>query len=299
MVVALAVSIATYGAGTGVAFALNCGLKLGAATTGATMANVGMAALFSSAVSSFARTGDPLAAAKEVFSPENLTAIGLSMASVGLAQQAGSFFKINMANGQTAFTANLQKAAVQNGASLVVNSAAKGKLDGSMVLKAVGNTVIDAGAATVASNLGLLSQNTVGDKIGHKVGHFVGGFGAGMASAGINGGDVLKEGLASGMGAMGSEMIAEAMIKDSETNPRTLERNADIARVATTGFGALLGLNPYATICGADNAVSNNFLPSHLAPIEVSEEAWKMAEVAGESILEQFGMDKSRKRRYL
>ncbi|MDF3033093.1 MAG: hypothetical protein K0R76_47 [Alphaproteobacteria bacterium] len=223
--------------------------------TGAAMASAGFTTLLCSATTSFFRTGDAIATAREVCSPQSLRSLGISVASAGIANKVGGLLDVNMAPGLKPFTEHLQEHAIRNGASLAVNTAAGQRTTSSTVLRTVADTVIDAVAARAANHRGALPRDTFEASALHKIGHAVDGFCAGYISGLVSGEDPIKKGLARGFGAAAGEMFAEGL-------KNTIERSADVARIATAGIGVALGLDAHTVFQGADCAISNNHMTS-------------------------------------
>jgi adhesin HecA-like repeat protein len=199
VVVALAITIATQGAGATLAQGLMTS-TLGTVptitaagtiamvpavtltATGAAMASAGLTALCTQAASSFLKTGDPIATAKSVFSIESLKSIGISVASAGLCSQMGSALDIDMnpslkevlePGTKPLFTDFLQSQALKGGVNASLNVAVAGEDPGQAIISAVKQIPLNAVGAYAAYTVGDLGfqgeMNTGQQDVAHTV----------------------------------------------------------------------------------------------------------------------------------
>ena len=281
VVVALAVAIATQGAGIkfmapmleGVTAAT--GMTLSA--TGVAMVNAGFSAVCSTAVASGLRSGDPFQTLQQLVSPSHLKSLAVTMASAGLLHGIGGLLDINMKPEFKGFIDHVQEKALSTSIDTFLNVA----INNVPVDQAIGDAIkqipIKAAAAYMANQIGSLSLKGKISDITAKAAHgAVGGVMGFVAKPN-------QKGFISGVtGAVATQIMGDLILSDSlaisdaaaaklrqagsPRSPENMERAiqtemhriGDWTKVAAGGIAAILGLDPSVAIGSAANAVDHD-----------------------------------------
>ena len=271
IVVALAVSIATYGTGTTLGSAL-CGVS----TIGAEMVATGFASICSQAATSFLRHGDIIQTGRDVFSGQGLRSLGTAMATAGLVGGGGG--DLSALNFSQRLALNGFKSVVRAGVSSVIEQRNIGEC-----LQQGGVTaVVDSISGVLAQKIGQSAFGKTMTPLQHKIAHF----GVGASTGAILDRDhPLAGAVSGGLGAVMAEVVAEEMIDRARLQKEVLDdmrqagetytpeayRQAyrqklrpyiDASRLIVGSVTAALGQDPTVAIYAATTALENNLANS-------------------------------------
>jgi filamentous hemagglutinin family protein len=296
-VLALAVTIATGGAGStfGAAVAGNSAVASAAASVGisqaamAGMVSVGFKTLVAQATVSLVNNqGDLGKVLKDMGSQSNLRSLAAAVVTAGLVSHAGLPVQ------PTGFTGHLQASAIKSTIGAGVSLAMEGGNLNSAMNNIARGTVAGTIGGVVANEISAGYGADLMDPITHKVLHGVLGAATGAILS-----DDLRSGVWSGaIGGVVSEVAADMMKKGAED--RALERSlqaaaegrpfsqiemkeafaeeahkvADLSRLAAATTALGLGQNVNISLATGTNAVENNFVPLVVAGIWVAGGIW-------------------------
>ena len=291
IVVALGISLATYGTG-GSLFATAVTNMTGgtmiATGTGMAMASAGFTTLCSQAATSFLRTGDPIATARELYSDRSLKSLGISIASAGLTHKIGTGLGLQLNPKEMGFMDYVRKNSLEFAIKAPLNSII-GRQSVSESLREGGKSfVIDTIAQYACNQIGKLYLKGQEGKPGgftygeQKLLHF--GVGAGSGAL-FNSKNPLRGALSGGMGAVLSEVLAEQFVdpkvikheirQEAQQNGKVLSSEesdkrfeevlkyrTNLVRFTTASLVAIAGFDSTISILTTNNALDNNFIPS-------------------------------------
>jgi len=322
VVVALAVSLATYGAGASFLSSALGVKSLGA--VGTAMANGGFAALCSNAAVSFGRHGNPLEAAQEMVSNKSLRSFAITLASAGICAHIGSTLNIDMnpglksllGNKPVEFTDFLKVNAIKAMVETPLNSVIGQQPIHQSLWQGAKNLGIDSVASYAAYNIGKLYSTTIKPigYIEHKALHGIVGGTAGWL---IN---PTQRGLISGaIGSIASEVIMDArrdivkdkaltLIDQTEQEGQAIDvyeftqklqeavwGDFALARLGGASVAALLGQDAAVAFHTGTTAVENNAILAAvglgLAVLEVYDVYRTWREEGAKAALEKVAVD--------
>ena len=256
-IIALAVSIAT--AGAGIAGAVGTAvLQAGGGATFAGVIGTGASAAFNAVVqqatiSLVNNQGNIAKVLKDLSSTESIKGILTSTAVAGLTY--GLCNQLGIPQEGTGFTDRLQKSAVQTGTSTASNVVIQHQDLGEAALQGVVNIAASTAAGYAAGQVGAEYRDGYLDYVNHKLLHFVIGAGLGAAS---NLKDPGAGALGGGIGAMGAEIFGGAL-----PNTIDIQDRADVGRMIGAVAALLAKQDVNAAVLAGTNAVQNNMIPTY------------------------------------
>jgi len=275
-VIAIAVAIATYGAGAALVTA-----AVGEAAAATTMGGVavaaaeaGIAALASqAAISMINNKGDLGAVFKEMASKETLKSLATAMVTAGLT--SGVLGALNIDAGSTAFVDRLQTASTRAVVSAAVDTAINGGELGDNLIDALRGAAVGAIGGELAEQIGSLQASGDLNYVTHKLAHAVlgcaiGEAGGGDCAGGAIGGVVsevageiyfseerqlaFKEELQATLTADQTLTMADAKVMIADWQ----QQGMDIARLAGVLSAFAAGADVDSADTAGGNAVENN-----------------------------------------
>jgi hypothetical protein len=243
----IAVAVASGGAAAG--FVNSMGF------TGATAAGMtaGMTALASSAAVSFVNNGGDIGKTlKELGSKDSVKNIALAMVTAGVLSELNTAMGLDKVTVKDGFTANLNKAVINNLANAGVTSVLTGTSLEDNIKTALVSALISAGSGQAANTIGDLTQDS---QVLKALAHALAGCMAGGASGG-------KQGCESGaIGAVVGELAAQWYDPNGTKPPKD---TLDFVKVISAAAGAITGDGSAASVSTAVmtgvNAAMNNRL---------------------------------------
>jgi hypothetical protein len=304
VVVALAITIATQGAG-GKMFAAAVSNMTGgtmvATGTGMSMASAAFTTVCTQAATSFLSHGDLARTGKELFSSQGIRALGTAIATAGLIGDGGSMADLSFG----------QRLAVNGFRNLVkagVSSAIENRNIGDTLKEGGIGTLVDSISGSLAKNIGeaAASQTNPLTQFEHKAAHF--GIGAAMGAV-LDHEHPLTGAVTGGMGAMMAEVVAETLVDRPQIEREVLQEMKqsgepfsmpaykaayreklqpyiNTARLVVGSTIAAMGHNPTVAIAAATNALENNFAGTIPMHPEVAKAMWDTSVAATEAIVE-------------
>ncbi len=277
VVVALAVALATQGAGVGCLSSLlnsvtaATGMQLSA--VGVAMVNAGFSTVCSSLTTSLLKTGDLVGSIEQMTSPCQLKSLAFNMASAGLCSQLGTMLNVNMQPGLKSLAGHVQEQTLHSTVDSLLNIA----LNKEPVDKALGNTCkqipLKAAAAYASNKICTSYMDAISAKAAHTA---IGGF-SGFVQ------DHSSKGFVSGaVGALTAQTIGDLLVSDAQEisliaierlkatqKPLTIETiqqaieeevrcKMNYAKIATAGIAALAKQNPSIAMSSAINVLEND-----------------------------------------
>jgi hypothetical protein len=237
--------------------------------------NAGFSALAAGAAVSFVNNGGDIGKVlKDLGSQESLKSIALAMVSVGVLSELNAGLGLDKVTVNDGFTANLNKALINNVASAAMTSALTGaSLEDSLKTGLV-SAVISAGAGQAAFAIGGLTlpgtdgKAPVLNAAGQALAHALAGCVAGAAGTGNS------QGCQSGaIGAVVGELAAQWV--NPTGDPAKAEETIKVVRVLSAAAGALTGDGSAASVNTAAmtgvNAAENNWLATRQKAQMVTE----------------------------
>ncbi len=247
------------------------GMQLSAA--GIAAVNAGISAVYSSATTSFLKTGDPINTAKQMVSPAHVQSLCFTMASAGLCTQLGSMLDINMEPGIKSLSQHVQQHALQSTVDTLLTTA----ITNAPLDKSLGKTIqqipLKAIAAYASNEICAAYTHELIKQVGQAL---VGGL-SGFAQ------EQSRKGFVSGVtGVVTAETIGALLIADSQAiadnaiarlnkkgiqkTPANIQRAIDhevhermkLAKIAAASVAALTRQNPTIAASAATNAIDND-----------------------------------------
>jgi len=246
-VIALAVAIATSGAGAGLAALVSTGLGstlgAGASAVVGAMVQAGFQTLAQQATLSLINNqGDPLKTFKDLGSKQNIRSLATNMVVAAIVGTGG----VPEGSGFVDhFTASALNNFVSNAAAIPLQNQDPKEALKQAIKSTVANTIQGYLAGKLGQNRGSM------DFLSHKLAHSVLGavVGAGLTK------DWAEGAIAGGIGGLIAETIAESLPNNIDKDIR-----ANIARMGTGAITLLTGQNVNVANIIADNALKHNFL---------------------------------------
>jgi hypothetical protein len=243
----LSIAIAVYTGGMGAEL-------LGTTTTAAGAAvNAGFSALAASAAVSFVNNGGDIGKTlKDLGSKDSIKNIALAMVTAGVLSELNTAMGLDKVTVKDGFTANLNKAVINNLANAGVTSVLTGTSLEDNIKTGLVSALISAGSGQAANTIGDLTQDSQALKA---LAHALAGCMAGGASGG-------KQGCESGaIGAVVGELAAQWYDPNGTKPPQD---TLDFVKVVSAAAGAITGDGSAASVSTAVmtgvNAAQNNYL---------------------------------------
>ena len=255
----LAIAIAAYTGNMGAdmlggtaATSTSAATLMGSTALGAA-ANAGFAALAASAGVSFVNNGGDIGKTlSDMGSSQNIKGIALAMVSAGVLSDFNSTMGLDKVKVSDGFTANLNKAVMNNLANATMTSAITGTSLEDNIKTGLVSAFISAGAGQAANTIGDMTTN---DQMAKVLAHAIAGCVAGAAGQGSGGCS------AGATGAVVGELAAQWYDPNGTKKPEDTLNFVKVitaAAVAITGDGSAASVST-AVMTGV-NAAQNNYL---------------------------------------
>lgn len=250
IIVAVAVSFATYGTGA---------TLMGTSGTIGAMSSAGFTTLCTAATTSFLKTGDPIATAKSLLSEDFARNLAISIASAGICDKLG-LVKPGINGSIIDFAKyNAMKAIVNIPLNTVI-----GKQNINEVLKSeLVNCVVDTVQQFTAVQIGKMYRKGDLSFINHKSIHFVSGATTGAINSLILNKPIIEGALSAATGAVIGELAAEL----NPLNIESIDTQLVTSKIIAGTVALLLKQDVGLAIKTATNTLENNWFHCVMAAI--------------------------------
>jgi filamentous hemagglutinin family protein len=245
----LAIAVAVASGGSAASFVNSMGFSgpMAASMT------AGLTSLASSAAVSFVNNGGDLGKTlHDMGSSQNIKGIALAMVSAGVLSELNSTMGLDKVKVTDGFTANLNKAIINNLANATMTSAITGTPLEDNIKTGLVSAFISAGAGSAAFEIG---EKTANDQMAKALAHAIAGCVAGAAGQGSGGCS------AGATGAVVGELAAQWYDPNGTKKP---EDTLNFVKVVTAAAAAITGNGSAASVSTAVmtgvNAAQNNYL---------------------------------------